>query len=264
MNLKLFKSQYKKDKTKSKLDYSLFGDYMKQYKTKLVFTGGFGANTKTTLKLTKQCSQMELYDRQYHLNTIIRHYNIMRKKLYSNEKQSLCSFLTERKRSRSLGRNLIVSHSDEYNKHHPMNSFLLNTTKRYLNIKNKHNNKSALQATTTLIFNRHSNIKKNLNKYQSSIDTKSGDNNDHNRNTNGKLTKYDETIFSKKKKGLNNCDQNCIMEKLKQEFKFYIKDHESDYEREKWKMFKKKDGVTMRFVSKYSLNWIKLMNRKAS
>lgn len=257
MNLKLCKSKYKNDKNKSQLDYSFFGNYIKQYKTKLVFTGGFGGISKTKkVFLKKQHSQMNSYDRQYQLSAIIRNYNDMRKTIHPRNKQNVISFLTEKKRSNTLTKNSIMTSGN--NNCNPLNSFYLNTTKRECNLKNKNktsiHSKSAFKETITSLLNK--NTKRNLNMFRSSIDQT---NSSYNK---GKLTKYNKTFFSDRRNLEDKHDRNSIMERLKLKYNFFIIDKENEFEKKKWKMFKKKDDLSMKVLPKHSLHWIELMNRR--
>lgn len=278
MNLKIFKPNYKEEKKmKQDLNYNIFGEYIKILHNKQVFMGGFCGSTDRQVRVLKNnISQIDYYERKHQINTIIKNYNHSLKHKRNKRARKISQCL-----STEIPFNSEIS-SDILNKELPEvsqinksldNHYKINLRKNIGRNTNKSfsciHNKSLPQITTITNKNTIEDICKQRNDLGVSINRHKVNVNELRDNLNKKIVnnaikniaKYDKTPFAKKKIVIDADDENYKFEKLKQLHKFYRR-KESDFEKNKWKMFKKTKILSEQLLPKHSLHWIKLMMRK--
>lgn len=258
MNLKLIRPDYIKDRMKNPLDYSFFGQYKKKYKNKIVFTGGFGANTEVKIIAKRLKPKIMLNDHKAQLNNIIRTYNNTFKKQIKeiDIKTPSSTTMTERgqlKSQKPVTRN-VISSQPVINTYDQIDSTKRTTYSRNNSNNRILNNKSGMRITTLSLPIKKTKIDLNEKKrIKHMILFPKVMQEQHYRNKRN-IAKYDKSIFKK--------HSSSLIEKLKLRHDFFMQDNESKFERNKYKMFRTKDYLSMQHIHKHSVSWISMMIRK--
>lgn len=282
MNLKLCKQNYKYNKENS-LNYNIFGEYIKKYKNKQVFIGGFGHSSSANIQSINKTKEvmMNSNEHKYQISLIIKRFNTILNKRKGNQDKKFLSFTSMRSKSRAKvnekeadsncnGRsNLMITHLVNVDQNNSLESNKrineLRTSKEmYLNKNKSHGECMGMRSSLNSFLNKNSNIKEDIsnsnhrnkvNQLPNIIKAKTTSCKYKNR------IKYDQGPFLNKDEEDRYLDPNYISHHLKRRYNFFIK-KESTFDNIKWRIFKFKGNLSTPLLPKYSIRHIQIMNRK--
>lgn len=251
MNLKLIKPDYKSHKQKAYLDYSQFEECVRKVGNQILFKGGFGNATKSTINLNRNYNQFQKIEHQFQIQAIIKRYQhtILKKKEedHQNEKSRNKLFAKSQSDIELLRKSMI--------KHNKKKTDSYYNTRLNLG-KSTHNNSYSLSLSQKVQSNRiKSNSLNTRNKHNSMFSSMRASNA-------FKLKGEFKDPFIHTEKKTYQFDKMVLCDLLRKQNRFYFK-NDNDFENVKFKIFKR-CKLAMKFNEKHSLQNIHKMLRKSS